>query len=53
MGLTIEAEDKDGGIEIFTADLGKGGWAISVSPPPLLKTGNISVSALIHAIIRE
>ena len=51
MGLTIEAEDKDGGIEIFTADLGKGGWAISVSP--LLKTGNISVSALIHAIIHE
>ena len=29
VGLTTKAEDKVGGMEIFTADLDKGAWTIS------------------------
>lgn len=50
MGLTTKAEDKVGGLKIFTADLGKGGWAISLTM--IFKTRNISTLTLIHALIQ-
>lgn len=36
-------------MEIFTVDLGKGDWATL----SIIKTRNISISTLIHAVIQQ
>lgn len=51
MGLTTEAEDKGERMEIFTEDLGKGGWAISCYH--FFQIGNITISTPIGAIISK
>lgn len=49
-GVHAEAGDKEEGMEVLTADLPR---RLGRRLLPFFKTGNISISTLIHAIIQQ